>query len=290
MTTPVFHTLDEAFRYCRDMDASLRERLDTFSAAARALGPAMQEAVDRLVVRLMAIDVGAGAPQIGDAMPNFILPDEAGELVSLESLLRVGPVAVTFHRGHWCPYCRINTRSFAEAQTKIAAAGAQIVAIMPDRQQFAVSLKHDSKMHYPVLTDMDNGYALSLNLAIWVGAEVQELMAASGRDLPRYQGNDFLDAAAAGELRRGCGGHRASALHRSGLPQANGDRGSASGSAGRANFTAPSTLVVLLLAPDRAYPFPSSSAIENPGAKRNNSASLRIGGRYVAARTRGACR
>ena len=113
-----------------------------------------------------------------------------GELVSLESLLRVGPVAVTFHRGHWCPYCRINTRALAEAQTKIAAAGAQIVAIMPDRQQFAVSLKHDSKMHYPVLTDMDNGYALSLNLAIWVGAEVQELMAASGRDLPRYQGND----------------------------------------------------------------------------------------------------
>ena len=190
MTTPVFHTLDEAFRYCRDMDASLRERLDTFSNAARALRPAMQEAVDRLVVRLMATEAGAGAPQIGDPMPNFVLPDDAGELVSLENLLRVGPVAVTFHRGHWCPYCRINTRALAEAQTKIAAAGGQIVAIMPDRQQFAVSLKHDSKMHYPVLTDMDNGYALSLNLAIWVGAEVQELMAASGRDLPRYQGND----------------------------------------------------------------------------------------------------
>ena len=77
MTTPVFHTLDEAFRYCRDMDASLRERLDTFSNAARALRPAMQEAVDRLVVRLMATDAGAGAPQIGDAMPNFVLPDEA---------------------------------------------------------------------------------------------------------------------------------------------------------------------------------------------------------------------
>ncbi|HVQ11037.1 MAG TPA: peroxiredoxin-like family protein [Methyloceanibacter sp.] len=186
MTTPVFHTLDEAFRYCRDMDASLRERLDAFSNAARALRPAMQDAVDRLVVRLMATDTGAGAPQIGDSMPNFVLSDERGELVSLDSLLRVGPVAVTFHRGHWCPYCRINTRALAEAQTKIAAAGAQIVAIMPDR----ATLKHDSKMHYPVLTDMDNGYALSLNLAIWVGAEVQELMASSGRDLPHYQGND----------------------------------------------------------------------------------------------------
>jgi peroxiredoxin len=190
MTTPVFQTVEEAFRYCCDMDASLRERLDTFSAAARALRPAMQEAVDRLVVRLMASDIGAGAPRIGDPMPPFILPDERGELVSLEGLLQVGPVAITFHRGHWCPYCRINTKALAEAQNKIAAAGAQIVAIMPDRQQFAVALKQESKMHYPVLTDMDNGYALSLNLAIWVGTEVQELMQASGRDLPRYQGND----------------------------------------------------------------------------------------------------
>jgi peroxiredoxin len=190
MTTPVFQTVEEAFRYCCDMDASLRERLDTFSAAARALRPAMQEAVDRLVVRLMASDIGAGAPRIGDPMPPFILPDERGELVSLEGLLQVGPVAITFHRGHWCPYCRINTKALAEAQNKVAAAGAQIVAIMPDRQQFAVALKQESKMHYPVLTDMDNGYALSLNLAIWVGTEVQELMQASGRDLPRYQGND----------------------------------------------------------------------------------------------------
>ena len=174
MTTPVFHTLEEAFFYCRDMDASLGDRLETFSAAARLLRPAMQEAVDRLVVRLMASDLGNAVPQIGDPMPPFILPDEKGDLVSLAGLLRVGPVAVTFHRGHWCPYCRINTKALAEAQTRIAAEGARIVAIMPDRQQF----------------DMDNGYALSLNLAIWVGAELQELMSASGRDLTRYQGND----------------------------------------------------------------------------------------------------
>jgi hypothetical protein len=50
MTTPVFHhTLEEAFLYCRDMDASLRERLDMFSAEARRLRLAMQDAVDRLV-------------------------------------------------------------------------------------------------------------------------------------------------------------------------------------------------------------------------------------------------
>ena len=188
--TTAFATVEEAFRYCRDMDASLSERLDTFANVARALRPEMQEAIDRMVERLKAHNAGETAPKPGEVMPSFTLPDETGRLVSLDALLAAGPVAITFHRGHWCPYCRINTKALAEAQTKIAAAGAQIVAIVPDRQQFAVALKQDSKMHYPVLIDMDNGYALSLNLAIWVGAEVQELMAASGRDLPRYQGND----------------------------------------------------------------------------------------------------
>jgi peroxiredoxin len=190
MATPVFQSVDEAFLYCRDMDAPLRARLETFSAAARRLRPAMQEATDRMVERLMATEAGTAAPKVGERMPPFVLPDERGELVSLEALCEVGPVAVTFHRGHWCPYCRISTRALAEVQAKVAADGGQIVAIMPDRHQFAAAFKGDAEASYPVLTDMDNGYALSLNLAIWVGAEVQVLMAISGRDLPRYQGND----------------------------------------------------------------------------------------------------
>ena len=72
--------------------------------------------VDKLVARLREHDVGETAPKPGEPMPHFVLPDEAGQLVSLDTLLEKGPVAVTFHRGHWCPYCRINTRALAEAQ------------------------------------------------------------------------------------------------------------------------------------------------------------------------------
>ena len=185
-----FATVEEAFRYCRDMDASLSERLETFANVARTLRPEMQEAVDRMVERLKAYNAGEAAPKPGELMPPFTLPDEAGRLVSLDQLLAAGPVAVTFHRGHWCPYCRISTWALSEAQDKIEAEGATIVAIMPDREQFAASFKLDADLHYPVLTDIDNGYALSLNLAIWVGPELERLMAAGGRDLPRYQGND----------------------------------------------------------------------------------------------------
>jgi peroxiredoxin len=185
-----FATVEEAFRYCRDMDASLSERLETFANVARTLRPEAQAAVDRMVERLKTSNAGEAAPKPGEIMPSFTLPDEAGRLVSLDALLATGPVAVTFHRGHWCPYCRISTRALSEAQDKIKQEGASIVAIMPDREQFAAAFKSDADLHYPVLTDMDNGYALSLNLAFWVGAELEALMAQGGRDLPRYQGNE----------------------------------------------------------------------------------------------------
>jgi peroxiredoxin len=172
------------------MDASLAERLQAFADAVRRLGPHFQVAVDDLVARLRQYDVGENAPKPGEAMPNFVLPDETGQLVSLDRLLQKGPVAVTFHRGHWCPYCRINTRALAEAQDQIAAEGGQVAAIIPDREHFTAELKTESGAPFPILTDFDNGYALSLNLAFWVGDEMQRLMTISGWDVSRSQGSD----------------------------------------------------------------------------------------------------
>ena len=187
---PLSQLLEEAFVQSRDMDASLAERLQAFADAVRRFGPNFQEAVDVLVERLKQHDVGENAPKPGDVMPNFVLPDESAQLISLDSLLNKGPVAVTFHRGYWCPYCRINTRALAEAQSQIAAEGGQVAAIMPDREHYTAGLKTEAEAPFPILTDFDNGYALSINLVFWVGAELEKLMAAGGRDLPRYQGND----------------------------------------------------------------------------------------------------
>jgi len=190
MKTPVFSSIEEAFLYCRDMDSSLSERLDAFSLATRYLIPGYQEAVDRMVSRLKAYDAGQAAPKPGEIMPPFAMSDEQGRLVTLDSLLAEGPLAMTFHRGHWCPYCRINTKAFAEAQERIVSEGANLAAVMPERQRFAAMFKAEGEVRYPVLTDMDNGYALSINLAIWVGDEMQKILESGGRQLPDYQGNN----------------------------------------------------------------------------------------------------
>jgi peroxiredoxin len=190
MSKPRPETLEEAFARCCDMDASLAERLQAFADAVGHWSPAFQEAVDRLVGRLKEHEVGKTSPRPGETMPPFVLPDENGRLVSLDAMLEKGPMAIIFHRGHWCPYCRLNTVALSKAQEEIMAEGGQVVAIMPDRAQFAAELKSESKAPFPILADIDNGYALSLNLVFWVGGEMEQLISAAGWDIPSFQGNN----------------------------------------------------------------------------------------------------
>jgi peroxiredoxin len=150
---------------------------------------AVQEAIDRMVQRLQDHGAGAAAPAPGDVMPPFLLPDENGKLVGLSDILRKGPAAIFFQRGHWCPYCRLNAIGIAEVEREIAELGGQAVAIVPERRRFTTALKNEAEASFPFLTDMDNGYALSLNLAIWVGTEMETLIAGAGWDVPSYQGN-----------------------------------------------------------------------------------------------------
>ena len=180
--------LRQAFLRCRDMEGTLAEQLEAYATAGRDIFPAYGEAVDRLVARLNENGGGENAPRPGEAMPPFLLPDETGQLLSLTSLLSTGPVAVMFFRGHWCPFCRLNVRAVTQAADRIAAVGGQVVAIMPETQTFTGQFKTEANVPFPVLTDLDNGYALSLNLAIWLGSEIQQLL--SYQDMASFHGND----------------------------------------------------------------------------------------------------
>jgi peroxiredoxin len=182
--------LEEAFVRCRNLEVPLADRLRAFANEVRRLGPHFQAAVDALVNRLAQSNAGATAPQVGEPMPGFLLPDEQGRLVRLEDLLDEGPVALAFNRGHWCPYCRINVDALARAEKEVAPERRHIAAIVPDRQKFAMWLKSDAKAPFPVLTDMNNGYAMNLGLAIYVGDELKHMMLSSGWDPSVSQGTD----------------------------------------------------------------------------------------------------
>ncbi len=180
--------LEEKFEEMRDCEIPLSARLKCIADEVRRRSPPFAEAVDTFVGRLERAEAGSGAPKVGDPMPPFLLPDEQGHLVSLEKLLETAPVAIAIMRGHWCTYCRMNAVGLAEVQDRIKPA--HLVAISPETQKYIRDIKRDAKANFPFLSDIDNGYALSLNLAIWVDDAMSSLIAAAGWDVPSYQAGE----------------------------------------------------------------------------------------------------
>jgi peroxiredoxin len=180
--------LAAAFQRARALDAPVNDRLALYSEALRQHFPAYADAFDQLVARLGQANAGASAPGVGEIMPSFLLPNEQGRLIGLADVLAQGPAAITFLRGHWCPFCRLHAQALAQIEDRATAAGGQIVAITPERQVYTHRQKAEAGAGFQVLSDIENGFALSLNLAIWIDTGMQTVLKDYGRDLALYQG------------------------------------------------------------------------------------------------------
>ena len=176
----------------------LASQLSAYRARSGRDRPEFVKAYDDLVARLSTLDRAEVGPKVGEPLPSFQLPDESGRLVSLASLLETGPAVISFNRGHWCPYCKLELRALAAIHDRITEFGARIVSIMPDTAALTADYAKKNDLPFPVLSDIDLGYSLSLGLIFWVGVEVQRLYQDVGVDLEKYHGNAgyFLPMAA----------------------------------------------------------------------------------------------
>ncbi|MCI0601220.1 MAG: AhpC/TSA family protein [Beijerinckiaceae bacterium] len=182
-------TLEAVFHDLCSAEWPLRERLEAFSQAVREFGLPHAEAYDDLIARLRACHAGAAAPGPGEIMPGFVLPDSAGHLVSLSSLLQDGPVVISFNRGHWCEYCAIELSALRQALSEIVSHGAKVVSIMPETQEFLAKINTNKSSSFTLLSDVDNSYALIVGLVIWLGDKVRQIYLEHGLHLERYQGS-----------------------------------------------------------------------------------------------------
>jgi peroxiredoxin len=183
-------TYQEAFSEVCRMEGPLRDRLAAFSAVVRAYGAPYAEAYDELVAKVASGRAEESAPEVGDALPPFLLPDQDGHLVSLASLLESGPLVVSFNRGHWCEYCMLELDQFVRAHDVLRAHGVRVVSIMPERLEYLRKVSERHGHSFLVLSDMDNGYALELGLVMWLGDRVRELLQRDGLSLEQSQSND----------------------------------------------------------------------------------------------------
>ena len=61
---------------------------------------------------------------------------------------------VTFYRGGWCPYCNFELKAYQALLPEIAAAGASMVAISPEKPDDTLSTQEKNALTFEVLSDI----------------------------------------------------------------------------------------------------------------------------------------
>ncbi|NJL00191.1 MAG: AhpC/TSA family protein [Spirulinaceae cyanobacterium SM2_1_0] len=128
--------------------------------------------------------------QVGDAMPNFVLPTIAADPVELQQLLATGPVVISFYRGSWCTFCSAELKALDMALPAIAELGATLVSISPELPRRARRAALKTAPNHLLLHDRGNQLAEQLQITFTMPEPVREIYSDLGIDLVHFNGDD----------------------------------------------------------------------------------------------------
>lgn len=100
----------------------------------------------------------------GDKAIDFTLTNAVGKEVNLATLLKKGPVVLTWYRGGWCPYCNTALKQLQDMLPEFTSANATLVALTPELPDKSLSTKEKHKLEFEVLSDINNSIARNYGL------------------------------------------------------------------------------------------------------------------------------
>ena len=160
----------------------------------RAKRPAeLQAVMDQATAELAASGMADGFLQVGDAAPDFVLPDALGNAVTLADLRAQGPVVLSFYRGAWCPYCNLELQLLQQALPDIQALDATLVAISPQTPDNSLTLAEKHGLAFPVLSDAGNAVARRFGLVFTVPESLRAVYDKLGIDIAAHNGDGSFE-------------------------------------------------------------------------------------------------
>lgn len=175
---------------------SLQDRLDAFKADFRSGKPPfnapafVHPIMERGTAELIASGAAQRALKVGDKAPAFILNDPEGKPVSSAELLTRGPLAISFYRGVWCPYCNMELQALEAARSDIEATGASLIAISPQKPANSRRSQRENKLGFPILSDPGNEVAEAFELKFTLPDYLVDLYKQLGNNLPLVNGDE----------------------------------------------------------------------------------------------------
>jgi peroxiredoxin len=171
------------------MSTNLSQQLAEYLAGWMQRVPAdRRAAMERHIAHLSESGIGKRAKRVGDAAPNIVLPDVHGRSLDVSRLLAQGPVVVTFYRGGWCPFCNLELKAYQDVLPRIAAAGASLVAISPEKPDDTVNTTEKNALTFPVLSDAGHRVGKAFGLVYSFTDELRGVYDAFKLDIPGTNG------------------------------------------------------------------------------------------------------
>jgi peroxiredoxin len=149
----------------------------------------IREAMARADIDLAASGLTSRALGAGDRAPDFTLPSVCEGPVRLAGLLKDGPVVLSFFRGGWCPFCTLELQALQTAFPHIAAMGASLVAISPQKPDFSRSTAEANALTYPLLSDEGSAVATAFGVTFELPTYLRAVYESLGHDLPTVNGD-----------------------------------------------------------------------------------------------------
>jgi peroxiredoxin len=172
--------------------ATLESQTSAFKANAYAqMPPATVRTITDWIGELSQSGIVGRSLQVGQAAPDFALPNAHGQTVTLTDLLASGPVVVTFYRGAWCPFCNLALKAYQDILPEIKALGASFVAVSPQTPDNSLTMAEKNALSYEVLSDAGNAVARQFGIVYKFSNAMYDVQTnAFGVDLPSFNGDD----------------------------------------------------------------------------------------------------
>ena len=87
--------------------------------------------------------------------PEFTLPDQDGQDVSLTGLLKSGPAILYFYPADFTPGCTREACSIRDLHAEIQEAGLNVAGVSPQRPESHRAFREKHKLPFTLLSDVD---------------------------------------------------------------------------------------------------------------------------------------
>lgn len=147
---------------------------------------------DMATMKKSAEDLAKSMPspglKVGEKAPDFTLKNAFGKNIKLSSVLKNGPVILSFYRGAWCPYCNLQLHTLHKSMPHFKKYGAQLILVTPQTPDKSREQIKKDKYTFEVLSDLESKVMKQYKLFYKLDAELVRVYKKLGLDIESFNG------------------------------------------------------------------------------------------------------